>query len=100
MGGISMFQCVGCAEDIALPPPSHSGRISLETAIQQRRSLRKYRDLPVTLADVSQLLWVAQGTTNTHGYRTAPSAGALYPLEVYLVAGHVTDLPVGVYKYR
>lgn len=100
IGEGAMFQCDGGAEDIALPPPSHSSRISLETAIQQRRSLREYLDLPVTLTDVSQLLWAAQGTTNTHGYRTAPSAGALYPLEVYLVAGHVTDLPVGVYKYR
>jgi SagB-type dehydrogenase family enzyme len=100
IGGVTMFQHDGCAEDIALPAPSHSSRISVEKALQQRRSLREYLDLPVTLAEVSQLLWAAQGITNKHGYRTAPSAGALYPLEVYLVAGQVTDLPVGVYKYR
>jgi SagB-type dehydrogenase family enzyme len=100
IGGVTMFQHNGCAEDIALPTPSHSSRISVEMALQQRRSLREYLDLPVTLAEVSQLLWAAQGITNKYGYRTAPSAGALYPLEVYLVAGQVTDLPVGVYKYR
>jgi len=100
IGGVTMFQHDGCAEDIVLPTPSHPSRISVEMALQKRRSLREYLDVPVTLADVSQLLWAAQGITNTHGYRTAPSAGALYPLEVYLVAGHVTDLPVGVYKYR
>ncbi len=100
IGGATMIQHDVCAEEIALPTPSHSSRISVEMALQQRRSLREYLDMPVTLAEVSQLLWASQGVTNKHGYRTAPSAGALYPLEVYLVAGHVTGLPVGVYKYR
>jgi len=88
------------AEPISLPAPRHSGGVPVETALKQRRSHRAYADLPVTLDDVSQLLWAAQGITHEHGYRTAPSAGALYPLEVYLVAGHVEDLPKGVYKYR
>ena len=100
VGGIGMFQHDGRAEDITLPTPSYSSSISIETALQQRRSLREYLDIPVTLTEVSQLLWAAQGITGEHGYRTAPSAGALYPLEVYLVAGRVTGLPVGVYKYR
>ncbi|KPJ51984.1 nitroreductase, partial [candidate division TA06 bacterium DG_24] len=65
-----------------------------------RRSIRSYSDAPLTLAEVSQLLWAAQGITNDRGFRTAPSAGALYPLEVYVVAGKVEGLPAGIYKYR
>ena len=99
VGGISMFPNAGGAEAIALPKPSYSSQNSVETAIQQRRSIREYRDLPVTLEEVSQLLWAAQGITGRRGCRTAPSAGARYPLEVYLVAGHVSGLPTGVYKY-
>jgi len=100
VGGIAMFQHDGRAKDIKLPKPSHSSRISVETALQQRRSIREYLAVPLTLTEVSQLLWAAQGITSENRYRTAPSAGALYPLEVYLVVGHVTDLPKGVYKYR
>ncbi|MCD4810892.1 MAG: nitroreductase family protein [Methanosarcinales archaeon] len=54
----------------------------------------------LTLAEISQLLWAAQGITHPGGYRTAPSAGALYPLEVYVVAGNVEGLQAGIYKYR
>jgi SagB-type dehydrogenase family enzyme len=74
--------------------------VSVEKALLERRSIRDYADETVTLADVSQLLWAAQGITNPSGYRTAPSAGALYPLEVYLVAGKVASLPAGIYRYR
>ena len=52
------------------------------------------------LAELSQLMWAAQGMTDPRGLRTAPSAGALYPLELYVVAGNVTGLPPGIYKYR
>jgi SagB-type dehydrogenase family enzyme len=48
---------------------------------------------------VSQLLWAAQGISSPRGYRTAPSAGALYPLEVYIIVGNVDNLPPGIYKY-
>ncbi|HEY5513541.1 MAG TPA: SagB/ThcOx family dehydrogenase, partial [Geomonas sp.] len=65
-----------------------------------RRSIREYRDEPLTLAEVGQLLWAAQGVTAPRGRRTVPSAGALYPLELYLVAGKVGDLPPGIYHYR
>ena len=65
----------------------------------ERRSVRSYADEPLTLAEISQLLWAAQGITSPGGGRTAPSAGALYPLEVYLLAGEVTELPAGVYHY-
>ena len=65
----------------------------------ERRSVRNYTGEPLTLAEVSQLLWAAQGITSPSGGRTAPSAGALYPLEIYLLAGEVTDLPAGIYHY-
>jgi len=65
-----------------------------------RRSVRSFADAPVTVAEAGQLLWAAQGVTDSaRGYRTAPSAGALYPLEVYLIAERVTGLSAGVYRY-
>ena len=84
---------------IELPEPRLTGDTSVEEALSTRRSIREYRDEPLTLSDVSQLLWAAQGITDKRGFRTAPSAGALYPLELYLVAGNVTDIPAGIYKY-
>jgi SagB-type dehydrogenase family enzyme len=86
-------------ETIKLPVPSHDSETSLETALMERRSIRDYTDEPLTLAEISQLLWAAQGITHPNGYRTAPSAGALYPLEIYLVSGNVTGLPSGVYRF-
>lgn len=87
------------SDSIALPPPRYEGKMSLERALLERRSLREYSDEPLTLAEVSQLLWAAQGITHPAGLRTAPSAGALYPLEIYLVAGEVDGLSAGVYHY-
>lgn len=83
---------------IKLPEPRTKGEISLEETLLNRRSIRDFADKPLTLYEVSQLLWSAQGMTG--GGRTAPSAGALYPLEVYLVAGNVDNLAPGVYKYK
>jgi SagB-type dehydrogenase family enzyme len=89
------------AEVLALPAPRTESDTSLESALLSRRSVRSYQDEPLTLAETSQLLWAAQGITDpARGYRTAPSAGALYPLEVYVVAGNVEDLPPGVYRYN
>jgi SagB-type dehydrogenase family enzyme len=85
---------------IKLPAPRATGEVSVEQALKTRRSLRSFAATPLTLAQVSQLLWAAQGMTGERGRRTAPSAGALYPLETYLVAGNVTGLPSGVYRYR
>jgi SagB-type dehydrogenase family enzyme len=85
---------------IALPEPDRTGTQALESLLRQRRSVRDYTDTPLSLHTVSQLLWAAQGITHPRGLRTAPSAGALYPLEVYLVAGRVDGLPAGVYHYR
>ena len=80
-------------DTIILPDPDHSSSLSIETVLQKRKSIRDYHDRPLTLSEVSQLLWAAQGVTRPGGYRTAPSAGALYPLEIYIIAGEVNDLP-------
>ncbi|STX37388.1 SagB/ThcOx family dehydrogenase [Legionella feeleii] len=84
---------------IKLPAPLYDSTTSLEKALKQRRSIRQYKEDAITLQQVSQLLWAAQGITSPEGFRTAPSAGALYPLEIYLVSGNVRDLPTGVYHY-
>lgn len=86
-------------ETIALPEPSISGASSLEELLAQRRSTRDYNSTALELAEISQLLWAAQGITNSQGFRTAPSAGALYPLELYIVANQVNSLTKGVYHY-
>ena len=86
--------------EIMLPEPRTTGEISIEEAILHRRSVRQYTKEGITLNDLSQLLWAAQGITSEEGFRTAPSAGALYPLEVYVVAGGVDGLSDGVYRYR
>ncbi len=87
-------------ERIRLPKPEADGELSVEQAIRQRRSVREFRRRGLSLADVSQLLWSAQGETSRDEYRAAPSAGALYPLEFYVVAGDVDGLVPGVYRYR
>ena len=86
-------------EIVALPEVRLTGNVSLEETLLNRRSVRQYTGEALTLEEVSQLLWSAQGITAEWGGRTAPSAGALYPLEVYLVAGNVESLTPGIYKY-
>jgi len=75
--------------------------MSLEEAILKRRSRRDFGDSPLTLGEISQILWAAQGITDKTGLRAAPSAGALYPLDLYLVVGKqgVAGLGEGVYHY-
>lgn len=85
---------------IALPEPRLESKVSTEEALLKRRSVREYGNKPLTLQELSQLLWAAQGITGGYGMRTAPSAGALYPIELYLVAGRVNELAAGVYRYR
>ncbi|MBM4176573.1 MAG: SagB/ThcOx family dehydrogenase [Ignavibacteria bacterium] len=88
-------------ETIKLPQPNFKSTISVEEAMLKRRSVRYFSDKSLTLAEISQLLWSAQGITEPRdGLRTAPSAGALYPLEVYVVAGKVENLEAGIYKYK
>lgn len=91
------------AEDnarIILPEPRYDSDISVEEALLKRRSVRNYTGGALTMQEVSQLLWAVQGITDPSGKRTAPSAGALYPLEVYLVVGSVEDMDKGVYQYK
>lgn len=85
---------------ISLPPMTMAtdGQ-PLEKLLQQRRSIREFGKGPVNLAILGQLLWAAQGISHPQGLRTAPSAGALYPLELYVVAGEVEGLPSAVYHY-
>ena len=85
---------------IILPKPRYDSDVSVEEALLKRRSVRNYADETLTLQEVSQLLWAAQGITDPGGKRTAPSAGALYPLELYVVVGSVEDVAKGVYKYE
>lgn len=102
MAMIGLPQRLEAAEQnrIDLPKARMEGTVALERTLQFRRSLRQYSRAAVTLAEAAQLLWAAQGVTGRGGYRTAPSAGALYPLETFLCAGRVDTLPAGVYKYR
>jgi len=87
------------SEVITLPEPRYDSDISLEESLLNRRSIRDYGNDPVTLQEVSQLLWAAQGVTDTSGHRTAPSAVALYPLSIYVIAGNVLEIVDGVYVY-
>ncbi|MFH2049513.1 MAG: SagB/ThcOx family dehydrogenase [bacterium] len=88
-------------ESIKLPEPKYDSSISIEQALLERRSVRAYQDEPLTLTEVAQVLWSAQGITDSkRAYRTAPSAGALFPLEVYVVIGNVEGLAKGVYRYK
>lgn len=80
-------------ETMALPEPRTEGPLSLEAALQRRRSVREFSAEPLTIEELSQLLWSAQGITDSRGYRTAPSAGALYPLELYLATSE------GLFRY-
>lgn len=87
---------------IALPPPVCGG-MAIEDAIDVRRSVRDYVDKSLSLVQLSRLLWAAQGVTGKtygHALRSAPSAGALYPIEVYVVAHAVEGLERGIYHYR
>ncbi|HOQ99842.1 MAG TPA: SagB/ThcOx family dehydrogenase [Anaerolineae bacterium] len=80
-----------------LPPPRTRGSLSLEEALERRRSIRTLGGEALSRQDIGQLLWATQGVTSPEGLRTAPSAGALYPLEVYVAtaAGAYHYLPGG-----
>jgi len=114
LGGLSVATCVLAAcgsasppygvtptrpnqattETLALPTPRTRGTLALEETLARRRSVREFLDTPLTLVELGQLLWAAQGITSSVGQRTAPSAGALYPLEVYAVTRDA------VYRYE
>jgi len=98
---------------VQLPAPQFDGRCSVEKALATRRSVREFKDESLSIATLSQLVWAAHGMTHKMdappgwswgvwqgGKRTAPSAGALYPLELYIVASKVDGLKPAVYRYR
>ena len=86
-----------------LPPPQTVGKISVEQAIKQRRTVRSFQSKALQPEQLSQLFWAAQGITADRGLlRAAPSAGALYPMDVYAVVGEegVSGIEAGVYHYE
>ena len=87
-------------EHIKLPNPRIMGKQSVEMLFKQRRSVRSYQKSPLNLAEVGQLLWSAQGVSDAQGLRTAPSAGALYPLKLFVIVGDVNELSPGIYQYN
>ena len=95
---------------IKLPSPQLKGKVSLEETILRRRSVRRYRSESLNLPQLGQILWSAQGVTGTRGFRAAPSAGATYPLEIFVVIGRqaviagetqqaAEELEAGIYHY-
>jgi hypothetical protein len=92
---LSAMPAAHSSDMINLPEPRLASDYSIEQSIHNRRSVREFSNKPLSLSEVSQLLWSAQGTTDDKGLRSAPSAGALYPLVLYLVAGNVKGLNSG-----
>ena len=90
----------GEVRSVKLPLPRFEGPLSLEQAIEARRSVREFTDGPLSLDELGQLLWAAQGITSAQGARAAPSAGGTYPLEISVAVGRVSGLEPGVYRYR
>lgn len=91
------------AEIVKLPDPANYDAHPLWSVIARRRSRRDFTNDPLTLSQLSQLIWATQGTTLQLGaiaLRAAPSAGALYPIETYLTINRVETLPPGVYHYN
>jgi len=87
---------------IFLPRPSSDGKVSVEKAIKERRTIRDFKERMFSLAHLSQLLWAAQGITDPiERKRAAPSGGALYPLDVYVLIGEngVEKIEAGLYLY-
>lgn len=96
----TMAQPVKPDSVVKLPPPDTVGQVTVEQALWHRRSVRMFANEFLTTSQVGQLLWAAQGLNTGSRRRTAPSAGATYPMEIYLVAGKVEGLKPGLYHYR
>lgn len=90
------------AQKIELPSFEPSQAMSLDHTLKQRKSIRDFRAQPISKEQLSYLLWASTGIQRVEGgyeFRTAPSAGALYPIETYVVINNVRGLEVGVYHY-
>ena len=91
------------AVKIKMETPSSQGGLPLWTVIGKRRSIRNFEDTPLLKKDLSQLLWATQGITRRERdfeFRSCPSAGALYPVETYLVLNSVEGIEPGIYHYN
>jgi len=86
------------AQTIQLPEPP-GAELSVHDAIANRRSRRSYGDGGLTIDQVSEVMWSAAGITGGGRFRAAPSAGATYPMDTYLVAGNIDGIEPGIYKY-
>jgi len=101
-GKPAIYKRYPAAPKIPLSTPQVEGGALLWDALRQRRSVRRFQDGPLRESELSQLLWAAQGITRASrslGLRTAPSAGALYPVETYLVVHAVEGIEAGIYHY-
>ncbi|MHC4293426.1 MAG: SagB/ThcOx family dehydrogenase [Planctomycetota bacterium] len=90
------------SEKTKLPTPKIEQKMSLDETLKKRRSVRHFSSKPLSLQEVSYLLWASTGTQRIEAgyeFRTAPSAGALYPIETYIISNNVTDLQNGLYHY-
>lgn len=99
-GGCAMEKKQQDNQLVELPEPSTNSSTALEKTLNERRSTRHYTDKPLSLEHIAQFLWAAQGITHSRGFRTAPSAGALYPLEIYAVISNAKPIDSGIYHYR
>lgn len=100
------FFNLGYGQEIKLPAAKLKGDISLEEALNGRRSERNFIDKPISIDKLGQLLWSVYGVTKPMqqerfggGFKTAPSAGATYPLEIYAAVKNVEGLESGLYRY-
>jgi len=98
-GDITMLKTENSQLTYFLLPPETEGTISVEQALYTRRSRRNFNNTALQVEQLSQILWSAYGISDGNRLRTSPSAGALYPLEIYVVIGNVTGIEPGVYKY-
>lgn len=90
-------------EKVKLPEPDTTGGPPIWDCLKKRRSIRNYKDKPVSLKELSQILWGSYGVTAREwGYylKTAPSAGALYPIEIYVASFNVEGLKKGIYHFN
>ena len=93
---------VEAQDTIALPPPRYDSDMSVEQALKSRKTVRRFKEEAIKLEELSQLLWAAGGSKFdgvTTATRTYPSAGGIYPLGIYLVAGWVAKVDSGIYEY-
>lgn len=100
---LPVFALAQTDKDVILPKPSFTGKKSVEEAIKARRTIRHFKAKALNLEQLSQLLWAAYGISAENGlYKSVPSAGALYPLDIWVVVGKkgVEGLETGVYHYN